>query len=160
MESDGTRSRGDTTWQKVKIMRTEGWVPARKLWRALPLTVEKSGFPAAAGWCGDGSPLWSMTWEGKLVRLSLFPGRYEATVEAVKTSGNFADTLVSGSAPDMSYNMIYTSDVCRGIDGAMLGLGQARLVVSRNGAQEIYSGCCTISASAFPSRPLPASVKP
>ena len=159
VESDGTRSPGDTTWQKVKIMRTEGWVPARKLWRALPLTLEKSAFPAA-GWCGDSSPLWSMTWDGKRVRFSLYPGRFETAVHSVKTSGNSASTLVSGSAPGMSYNVIYSEDVCRDLKGGMLGLGRAHLIVSRNGEQEIYSGCCTISASAFSSRPLPGSVEP
>ena len=158
-EAEDTRSRGDTTWQKVKIMQTEGWVPARKLWRALPLTLEKSAFPAA-GWCGDSSPLWSMSWDGKMVRLSLYPGRFETAVHSVKTSGNFADTLISGSAPGMSYNVIYSDDVCRGPDGAMLGLGRASLIVSRDGDQQIYSGCCTTSASAFSSRPLPGSAKP
>ena len=159
VESDGTRNRGNTSWQKVKILRTEGWVPASKLWRALPLTLEKSAFPAA-GWCGDSSPLWSMTWDGKRVRFSLYPGRFETAVHSVKTSGNSASTLVSGSAPGMSYNVIYSEDVCRDINGAMLGLGRAHLIVSRNGEQEIYSGCCTISASAFSNRPLPGSVEP
>ncbi len=73
VESDGTRAPdGGTTWQRVRVEQTVGWIPARNLWRTLPMTVEKTGLPVA-GWCGGFAPLWSMSWNGKMLRLSLFP---------------------------------------------------------------------------------------
>lgn len=160
VQSDGTRSPGgDTTWQQVTILQTTGWVPARKLWRTVPRTLDASLVPAT-GRCGDSQPLWSMSWDKAKVRLSLFPGRYDAGIGKVTTSGNFSGTLVSGSGAGMSYRFIYDDDVCRNPGGEMVGMGRVHLIVSRGGGEQLYTGCCTALPEAFAKRPVPGQGAP
>ena len=125
----------------MTIQQTVGWVPARKMWRALPMTVEKSEAPVICR-CGDSSPLWSVSWTTDKMRLSFFPGRYDVTIQSVTASGNASGALVSGSGPGISYRLIYDDDVCRNSVGEMIGLGKASLIVDREGKVELFTGCC------------------
>jgi hypothetical protein len=155
VESDGTRAQGGgTVWQQVKILQTAGWVPARNLWRALPMTLGRSEFPVS-GWCGSSEPLWSMSWNGAKLRLSLFPGRYDTDVENVQPGSSQRETLIAGKTAYVSYRVVYSDDVCRSVDGEMLGLGRAYVIVTRNGQEQLYSGCCNIASASFPKRSVP-----
>ena len=160
VQSDGTRSPDklsmDTTWQLVTILQTTGWVPARKLWRTLPLTIEKSDIPAA-GRCGDTAPVWSLSWSGDRIRLSLYPGRFELPIQTVTVSGNNAGTVVSGGAPGISYRLVYDGSICRNADGEMIGIGKASLIVDRDGQEQLYTGCCSAAPAAFASRSVPGA---
>jgi hypothetical protein len=158
VQSDGTRSQdaasAATTWQQVTILQTTGWIPARKLWRALPLTLDKSLVPAA-GNCGDSSPLWNMSWTGDRLRLSLFPERYDLPIQAVATSGNSGGALAGGSSAGVSYRFIYEDDVCRNAKGEIAGIGRAQLIFTRGDREHLYSGCCSAAAASFPPRSVP-----
>lgn len=162
IQSDGVRSPdaagSGTTWQQVTILQTTGWVPARKLWRALPLTLEQSEVPVT-GHCGDTGPVWSMSWNAGRMRISLFPGRYELPIQAVTVSGNFASALVTGSAPGISFRFLYDGDVCRNAGGEMMGIGKAQLIVDRDGREWLYSGCCSAALQSFPVRSVPGQMQ-
>jgi hypothetical protein len=155
VESEGTRSTGDNiSWQKVRVWQTVGWIPAQNLWRALPVTLEKTEFPAA-GWCGNFEPLWSMNWSGAKMRLAFFPGRYESNLESVQPGSSAGEALLTGKTPDISYRIVYTGDVCRSDDGEMRGLGRAYVILTRDGQEKLYSGCCSAAQSSFPKRRVP-----
>lgn len=155
VQSDGTRNvSDDRTWQRVKVLQTDGWVLARHIWRALPLTVADSAFPAA-GWCGDFAPLWSMSWHDRTLRLSLYPGSYDLDLQSVQPGTNRGGVLIGGEARDISYRIIYDGEMCRGQNGAMQGMGSVHVIVRRDGREQLYSGCCSAAPAAFAKRWVP-----
>jgi hypothetical protein len=155
VQSDGTRAQGGgTTWQQVRVAQSLGWIPARNLWRALPMTIGKTELPAA-GWCGGHQPPWSMSWNGTRLRLSLFPGRIDTDMERVRSGAGPGETLLAGDTDGLSYRIVHSNDVCRSENGEMRGLGRAYLIVTRNGEDELFSGCCSVLPASFPSRKVP-----
>jgi hypothetical protein len=152
VQSDGTRAQGDSfAWQEVKVMQTTGWIKARNLWRTLPLTHEQTEFPTA-GWCGDFAPLWSMRWDHERLRLSLFPGRFDLPLTRVGAGASLGSALIAGEGEGVSYRIVFDDRICRNADGHMQGLGAAHLIITRDGREELYSGCCAAAPEAFSKR--------
>jgi hypothetical protein len=155
IESDGRRDQhGDRAWQQVRLLQTEGWVQARSLWRALPQTQDNTEFPVA-GWCGATDPIWSLKWDNNSARIALFPERHTMTLSAVQAGTNPGAVLVSGGATDAEVKVVYSSGVCRNPLGQMRGLGSVQVILSQNGTERLFSGCCSVDPSAFPKRHTP-----
>ena len=155
VQSDGTRGVGEgNTWQRVKIFQTEGWILARHLWRTLPLSLDKADFPIA-GWCGSYEPGWSLLWNGRELQMSTSSGRYKVGLSSAQPGVSSGVSLVSGGAAGVFMTIIYKDEVCRDQRGVMSGLGSVYVLVTRQGRQEVYSGCCSAAVSSFSSRQVP-----
>lgn len=155
IESDGRRGQHfDRAWQHVRLLQTEGWVPASNLWRALPQTQDNTEFPVA-GWCGATDPIWSLKWDKESARIALFPERHTLALSTVQAGTNPGAALVSGNAADAEVKVVYSSGVCRNPLGQMRGLGSVQVILSQNGAERLFSGCCSVDPSAFPKRHTP-----
>jgi hypothetical protein len=100
-----------------------------------------------------------MSWNGAKLRLSFFPGRYDTDVKHIQPGGSQGETLIAGKAADVSYRVVYSGDVCRSVDGEMLGLGRAYVIVTRNGQEQLYSGCCNVAPTSFPKRSVPGQMQ-
>ncbi len=150
--SDGTRDQGSfLTWQRIRQNQVEGWVEARQLWRALPMTLAKTDLPAA-GYCGASSPPWGMRWNGHSVLMSLFPGKHEFAVQSVQSGVSPGSVLVTGSAPEAAITFVYSDEICHGEGNATVGWGAAYIVVREKGAERLYKGCCNALRTAFTNR--------
>lgn len=148
--SDGTRGdRGDRIWQRIKPLQTTGWVQARNLHRALPLTLGKTDIPVS-GWCGAFSPLWSIRWEGDAMTLSLYPGRHDMSVTSAEAGAHDGSGFVRAHDEQVSMTLIYSDEACRSETGAVEGWGKAQVLVRRaGGAEQLFTGCCKTAESAF-----------
>jgi hypothetical protein len=150
--SDGTRDRDSfLTWQRIRQNQVEGWVEARHLWRALPMTLAKTDLPAA-GYCGASSPPWGLRWDYHSVRMSLFPGKHEFAVQSVQSGVSPGSVLVTGSAPEGAMSFVYSDEICHGAGNATVGWGTAYVVIRQNGAERLYKGCCNAFRIAFTNR--------
>jgi hypothetical protein len=150
--SDGTRDQGNNlTWQLVRQNQVEGWVEARRLWRALPMTLAKTDLPAA-GYCGASSPPWGLRWDGHSVRMSLFPEKHEFAVQSVQSGVSPGSVLVTGSAPDATVSFVYSDEICQSADKATVSWGAAHIVIRQNGVDRLYKGCCNPLRIAFTNR--------
>jgi hypothetical protein len=155
VQSDGTRGVGEgSTWQRVKIFQTEGWILARHLWRTLPLSLDEAEFPLA-GWCGSHEPSWSLLWSGRELQMSTFPERYKVELSSAQPGVGTGVALVFGEAAGVSMTIIYKDEVCRDQRGVMSGLGSVYVLLASQGTQQVYSGCCSAALSAFSSRHVP-----
>lgn len=150
--SDGTRDQGSSlTWQRIRQNQVEGWVEARHLWRALPLTLAKTELPAA-GYCGASSPPWGLRWDDHSLRISLFPEKHEFAVQSVQSGVSPGSVLVTGSAPEAAVSFVYSDEICYGAGNATVSWGSAYIVIRRNGAEKLYKGCCIPLRTAFTNR--------
>jgi hypothetical protein len=150
--SDGTRDHGSyLTWQRIRQNQVEGWVEARHLWRALPMTLAKTDLPAA-GYCGASSPPWGLRWDDHSVRMSLFPGKYEFAVQSVKSGVSPGSVLVTGSAPEAAMSFVYSDEICHGAGNATVSWGSAYIVIRQGGVEKLYKGCCNPLRIAFTNR--------
>jgi hypothetical protein len=150
--SDGTRDQDSfLTWQLIRQNQVEGWVEARRLWRALPLTLAKTELPVA-GYCGASSPPWGLRWDHHSVRMSLFPEKHEFTVQSVQSGVSPGSVLVTGSAPEAAVSFVYSDEICHGTGNATVGWGSAYVVVRQDGVERLYKGCCNALRTAFTNR--------
>ena len=150
--SDGTRNQGQgVTWQRIRQDQVEGWVEASHLWRALPITLAKTDLPVA-GSCGATSPPWGLRWDEHSVRMSLFPEKHEFTVQSVQAGVSPGSVLVTGLAPNASLSFVYSDEICHGVGNSSVGWGSAYIVLSQNGVQRLYKGCCNALRTAFTNR--------
>ena len=98
VQSDGTRGVGEgNTWQRVKILQTEGSILARHLWRTLPLSLGDAQFPLA-GWCGSYEPGWSLLWNGRKLQMSADPEKYKVELQTPQSGVGAGIALISGEA--------------------------------------------------------------
>jgi len=150
--SDGTREQGsDLTWQRIQQNQVEGWIAARHLWRALPMTLAKTDLPAA-GYCGASSPPWGLRWDDHSVRMSLFPGKHEFAVQSVQSGVSPGSVLVTGSAPEAALSFVYSDEICHGAGNATVSWGSAYIVIRQDGVEKLYKGCCNPLRIAFTNR--------
>jgi Bacterial SH3 domain len=150
--SDGTRDEGSyLTWQRIRQNQVEGWVAARHLWRALPMTLAKTDLPAV-GYCGASSPPWGLRWDDHSVRMSLFPGKHEFAVQSVQSGVSPGSVLVTGSAPEAAMTFVYSDEICHGAGNATVSWGSAYIVIRQNGEERLYKGCCNPLRTAFTNR--------
>ena len=87
--------------------------------------------------------------------MTTFPERYKIDLLSARPGTGSGVSLVSGEAPGVSMTIIYKDEVCRDQTGVMSGLGSVYVLVTTQGKQEIYSGCCSATLSSFSSRQVP-----
>jgi len=150
--SDGTRDYDSfRTWQRIRQNQVEGWVEARSLWRALPMTLAKTDLPAT-GYCGATSPPWGLRWDDRSVRMSLFPGKHEFEIQSVKPGVSPGSALVTASAAEAAVSFVYSDEICHGTDNATVSWGSAYIVIREGGVERLYKGCCNPLRIAFTNR--------
>ena len=155
VQSDGIRDvSGGMTWQHVKIIQTEGWILARHLWRTLPLSLDRAVLPEA-GWCGSYDPSWGLLWTGHELQMSAYPEKYQVRLRPAQSVAGTGVALLAGTAPGVSFTIIYKDEICRDQAGVMNGLGSVYVLIDSGGRRQLYSGCCSAAASAFAKRAVP-----
>jgi len=112
------------------------------------MSLAKTDLPTA-GWCGDHSPLWSLSWTEHQLRLSLFPGRHDVTMKSVSGGVTPGTALVRGDGENFSVSFIYTGDVCRSSQGEILGWGRAHVLLREGEVERLFTGCCKADPQAF-----------
>jgi hypothetical protein len=138
----------DVTWQSVNVLQSQAWIPARNLWRALPLTTGDTEIPVA-GRCGDYQPLWSVSWSGHDFRLSLYPGKHLMSRTNIQDGMKQGTVLVDGASGNASMTLVYSDEICMDPQGTVLGIGRASVIVRDGSSERLFTGCCEPAAEAF-----------
>lgn len=147
--SDGvSRWGGPISWRRISSGLSDGWIPERNLARARPRLLGASTIPAA-GSCSGHAPAWTASWTGRLVRISLFPGRAELGITGVLSSQEQHASMLTASTDPMSVDLVLTAEACALVQGQILTGRTGMIIVEEPSGKRLLSGCCEAAPEAF-----------